>query len=91
MPKARLRHDVPLDHHPVGEHARIEVAANEPQHTAVRDPLLQPSHQHVVVDPVEELLQVHVHDQATPLLHVALRPTHRVMGTSARPEAVACF
>ena len=72
---------MPLDHHPIGEHARLEVAANEPQHAPVRDPLRQPSHQHVVVDPVEELLQVDVHDKATALLHVGLRATHRVVRT----------
>jgi hypothetical protein len=37
----------------MSEHARIEVAADEPQHALVRDPSFQPSHQHVVADPVE--------------------------------------
>jgi hypothetical protein len=42
-----------------------------------------------VVDPVEKLLQVHVHDKTTALLHVALRAPHRVVRPASGPEAVA--
>ena len=51
--------------------------------------LPQPVHQDVVVDPVEELLQVHVHHDPPPRLHVRLRGQHRVVRTPPRPEAVA--
>ena len=36
---------MPLDYHPVCEYTRVEVAANQPEHAAVRDPPGQPSHQ----------------------------------------------
>ena len=49
---------MPLHYHPVREYARVEIAANEPQHAAVRDPHSQPSHQHVVVHSIEEFLQI---------------------------------
>ena len=45
--------------------------------------------QDVVVDPVEELLQVHVHHDPPARLHVRLRREHGVVRASARPEAVA--
>ena len=57
---------VPLHHHPVRHDAGLEVAADESQHPLVRDPSRQLPHQHVVVDPVEELLQVHVHHHRRP-------------------------
>jgi hypothetical protein len=44
---------MPLNYHPVCEDARIEVATNEPEHTAVRDPVGQSSYQHVVVYSIE--------------------------------------
>ena len=42
-----------------------------------------------MVDPVEELLQIHVHYDPTPRLHVRLRGQYRVVRTPSRPEAVA--
>jgi len=79
---------VPLDHHAISEHARVEVAANEPEHATVRDPLSQPSHQHVVVHTIEKFFQIDVHDIATTVLHVTLSAAHGVVRPSARPEAV---
>src|SRR5439155_14319190 len=69
--------------------ARVEVAADQPQHPTVRDPSGQPSHQEVVVDPVEELLQVDVHNKAPTFLHIGLRATYRVVRTPSGPEAEA--
>jgi hypothetical protein len=80
---------VTLHHHPVRENPRVEVAANEPQHATVLDPLREPPHEHVVVHTIEELLQIDVHDPAATLLHVALRVTHGVVRAAPRPEAVA--
>jgi hypothetical protein len=82
---------VPLDHHPVCEHARLEVAADQPQHPTIRYPSGQPSHQDVVVDPVEELLQIDVHHKAAAFLHRGLRAKHGVVRTPSGPEAVACI
>jgi hypothetical protein len=80
---------MPLDYHPVCEYARIEVAANEPEHAAVRDPLSQSSHQHVMVHSIEEFLQIKVHNIAAAFLHIGTSATHGIVRPSARPEAVA--
>ena len=82
---------VPLDHHPVDEHARIEIAANKSEHPDVRDPLGQSSHQHVVIHPIEEFLQIDVHDEATAVLHITLCATHGIVRPPAWPETVACI
>jgi hypothetical protein len=42
-----------------------------------------------MVDAVEEFLQIHVHDDPVPGLHVLLRFQHRTMRAAPRPEAVA--
>jgi len=42
-----------------------------------------------VIDPVEELLQVHVHNEATTFLHVGLRTPHGVVRRPPGPEPVA--
>jgi hypothetical protein len=44
-----------------------------------------------VVHAVEESLQIHVHHDATTLLHVSLCLTDRSVGTTTGPEAVAVF
>jgi hypothetical protein len=48
----------------------------------------QPVHQHVVIDPVEELLQVHIDHDPVALLHMLLCLAHRIMRAAARPKAV---
>src|SRR6266849_4061343 len=48
-----------------------------------------PIHEHVVVDPVKELLQVKIDHNPKAFLRVALCFSHRIMCTSARTEAVA--
>jgi hypothetical protein len=80
---------VPFHHHPVRQHAGFEIAADEPQHAAVADALRHPSHQHVVVYAVEELLQVHVHHPLATGLDVPLRFDDSVVRTVTGPEAVA--
>ena len=59
------------------------------QQAFVADPSGQTRHQDVVVDPVEELLQVHVHDDHAPFRHVFLGLLQRVVRAAAGPEAVA--
>ena len=50
----------------------------------------QPSHQHVVVYAVEELLQVHVHHEAAAFLHVGVALARTAScARRPRPEAVA--
>ncbi len=78
-----------LHRHPVDHHAGLEVAADQPQHPDVLDSLGHPSHQHVVVDPVEELLQIHVHHPPLAALYVLARFPHGVVRSSPRAKAVA--
>ncbi len=49
-------------HQPVLHDSSIEKCPDEFQHTPVSYPLGHPSHQHIVVDPVEELLQINIHN-----------------------------
>jgi hypothetical protein len=42
-----------------------------------------------VIDPVEEFLQIHIHDDPVAVLHVALCRQHCVMRATSRPEAMA--
>jgi hypothetical protein len=79
----------PFAVNPVCQDARLQVAAYQPQHPLVRDPLGQPVHQDVMVDAVEEFLQVHVYHDPVAGLHVLLRLQHRAMRAAPRPEAVA--
>nr|WP_296406490.1 hypothetical protein [Zoogloea sp.] len=44
-----------------------------------------------MIDPVEELLQIHIDHHPVAVLHVALCFEHRVVRAAARPEAVAVF
>jgi len=80
---------VPLLHDPVRHHPGFEIAANEREHATVPDSAVQLSHEHIVVDAIEELFQIDVHHPAPATLHVALRLTHRVMRPTPRPKAVA--
>jgi len=79
----------PFAVHPVRQDARLQVAANQPQHPLVRYALGQPIHQDVVIDSVEEFLQIQVHHDPVAGLHVLLRFPHRAMRASPRTEAVA--
>ena len=44
-----------------------------------------------MIDPVEELLQIHIDHHPVAVLHVALCFEHRIVRPAARPEAVAVF
>ena len=57
----------------------------------ILDPARQTSHQHVVVDPIEEVLQVHVHHPAMTRRDVGPRPQHGLMSAPLRPKAEALF
>ena len=82
---------LPLHHHPVGHAAGLQVATDESQHPLVPDALLQPSHQHVVVDAVEERFQVHIHHHPLPVLDVLLRLAHGIVCAAPGSETVAVF
>ena len=78
-----------LHHHARRQHAGFEIATYERPHARVRDPRRDLPHEDVVIHPVEELRQVHVHHPVAVFLHVPLRLTHGVVRTPARPKAIA--
>ena len=69
--------------------AHLEVATDEPEHPSIRDVFRHAPHEQVVMDSVEELYQVDIHDPAPTTRHVALRVTHRLMRAPPRPKVVA--
>jgi hypothetical protein len=80
---------LPLHHYPVHHYPGVEIAADQPQHPPVPYPLGKLAHEHVVVDPVEEPLQVYVHHKAPAFLDEATRRRHRLVRAPPRAEAVA--
>ena len=78
----RPRRRQPSFHHP-----RLQVPADQPKDTFVFNPARQPRHENVMVDPVEELLQIHVYDPAIPGGDMLPSPFDRVVGTTAQTEA----
>src|SRR5207247_441386 len=74
---------------PAIEHSGGQVSPDQPENPPVRDPRCHRGHQPVVVDPVEEFGQVDVHDKPVAFDDAGLRLRHRLMGGTARPEAVA--
>ena len=62
-------------HQPSFHHPHLQVAADQSKDTFVFNPACQPRHENVVVDPIKELLQVHVYDpaitSAAPSAHLA--------------------
>jgi hypothetical protein len=88
---ALRRSFVALHDHAVVHDASVEVSPNQPQYGLVVYPLGQPIHEHVVIDPVEELLQIDIHHHPPAFLHMALCLQHGIVCASARPEAVARF
>ena len=80
---------MPLHRQSVGQYPGLQVATDESQHATIADALRKPTHQHVVIDPVEKLFQIHVHHDATALLDIPLRLDYRVVRAPAWPKPVA--
>ena len=89
-PALRRAH-VALIHHPAIHDPDIQIRPNQPDHSGIIDAPLEPVDQDVVVDPVEELRQVHIHHHALAGLDVAPRGLDRVVRPSARAKPVAVF
>jgi len=70
-------------------HAGIQECPYDFQQSLIVYPLGQVAHQLVVVDPVEELLQVNVHNPAIALLNILLATAYRLMSTTAGTKPVA--
>jgi hypothetical protein len=69
----------PFAAHPVQHQPRLKKAADDAQQALVADAPRQTRHQDVVVDPVEELFQVDVHDDLVAVRHVLPRLAQRVV------------
>ena len=83
-------------HHPFLDHAirhdsAVQIRPDQPDHAGVCDPFLKPVDEDVVVDPIEEFLQIDIHDDPPTRLHVGLRREDGLLRASARTEAVAVF
>ena len=82
--RLRPRADHPLCHHP-----RFQIPSDQFQYPPIANLLRQLRHQKVVIDPIEELLQIHVHHDAPAFGNILLCRLDRLMGVPPRSEAVA--
>src|SRR5882672_10222252 len=88
--RAALRGPLPAFlEQPAIEHTGSQISPDEPENPPIRDPRRHRRHQPVVVDPVEELGQVDVHDKPIAFDDAGLCLRHRLVSGAARPEAVA--
>jgi hypothetical protein len=71
--------------------SRFEVPAYQPEQPAIFNASCQPFHQNVMVDPIEKLLQINVHNPSFPGLDELTRLVNRLMSASPRSETVAVF
>src|SRR5215475_1402243 len=78
------RLDQPLLHHP-----GFQEPTDELEHACITDLPCHPRHQHIVVDPIEELLQIKIHHPALTFTDVRLRPAHRLLRAPPRTKAIA--
>ena len=62
------------------DHPRFEIPADEFEYPFVVDLLRKFAHQNVVIDPAEEFLQVHIHDDSTAFGNVLSCCLDRLMG-----------
>ena len=76
--------------HPVLHQSGLKKAPNDEKKAFVADPARDSGHQNIVVYPVEELLQIEIHDKFTPLLrHVFPSLLQSHVRASSGPESVA--
>lgn len=69
--------------------ARLRVAPDQQEDPLVLHPPRRARHQDVVVDPVEELLEVRVHEPSVSGGHVPPRTSRRTVRPASRPQAEA--
>ena len=70
---------------------RFQEATHDAKQTLVRHTAGQTSHQDVVVHPVKELFQVHVHHNRSTIGHVLLRLQQRLVSAASGSKTVARF
>lgn len=80
---------MPLHDHSAVHDPRIQVGAYQPDNPCVIHALAQAVYQDVMVDPIEELLQVHVHHDTATGLHSPLGGQDRILRSAPRSETVA--
>lgn len=78
-------------HKAVGHDARAEISADEPQERSVSAVAFQDRHQPIMVDRIEELGELHLHDPQASLRNVALSLLYGLIRVPALTEAVAYF
>ncbi|MNG14945.1 hypothetical protein D3C84_987390 [compost metagenome] len=75
--------------HSIGHHPRFQEAANQPQEANVLHPIGESSHQHIMIDSIEEFLQINVHHPVLSFGYILFRLGHRIQRASLRAKAVA--
>jgi site-specific DNA recombinase len=80
---------LPLLKHPAIHDPARQIRPHQSDHSGIGNTFPQAVDQDVVVDPVKELLQVHVHNHAPSRLHIRLSRLNGLMRTAARTEPVA--
>ena len=77
------------DTSPPVHHPRLQIAANQEEHSFVLHPARHACHQHVVVHAVEEFLEVHVHHPSMSRRDVLAGAPHRLVRAPSRTKAEA--
>jgi site-specific DNA recombinase len=76
-------------HQPLAHHPSPQEPSDQLQHTSIAHLPGHPRHQHIVIDPIEELLQIDVYHPALSFADIALRLANRLVCSPARSEAEA--
>ena len=88
--RAALRRSFVTSHcYAVHQDAARQIGSHQPDNSGVGNPFPQSIDQDVVIDPVKELFQVHIHYNSPTLLHIGLRRKDGLMCAPARTESVA--
>jgi hypothetical protein len=66
----------------------LQVEAYQPQDSLIRYPLGDPSHEDVMIDPIEAFLQVDIHNPLISLLYVLLCLSHCLVGISTGSKTI---
>jgi site-specific DNA recombinase len=80
---------VSRDAHAFVHHVRLKKAADDSKQAFVGDTSGQTGHQDVVVHSIEELLQIEVHDDDSPIGYVSAGRSQRIVRAASRSETVA--
>jgi hypothetical protein len=65
------------------------ISPDQLQHTLIRSPQSEPTHEEIRVDAVEKLRQVNIHPHPLTRLNIGLGLRYRLMGRTSRPKALA--